>query len=914
MSKKTSSRLIIICPIVVILATSPFIIRYLRDVTSRSLHGWYARLLDFGKIPPAIPTEIIRSTFRETTLQKISTSAQNKKTHTHPESASWRSSCAPFGRNLCSQLGLEQFIYQASAADVRNGYKYCRDYHWAKDLMVPYQPIKFGGPRQLTTIVDVDYYVDINSLLIQFDGPILLYTFQPTEASYSSEFSYTFDNDNSVKYSVSGGAQYKHKVWNYGTDIVSVTSGWTSKSYVVERRSANDHHQFVLLVPIGKWRGLYSWLYNWLGPEPIKHLEVVNNGFAVLDVQTKTGMKRSISRTNEYNCVTLNSKTFDAIRSVVDTTSTNVGNATMVSWIEDRHSASVLTDYFRTNSAIKTATVYPPEQGSFIYQITNPQNYQFEPGALLQPFMSPIVPGAFIPDKSVNNEIAAVKGRIVEPQKDIPPQAPTKFLLDCLEEFVKLLIPKPHQHAPYDVDVVYAHQARPAQRSLLERAESDLPNRKCSTFLKAEPYNKASDPRLITTYNTPDKREYSRYTYCFTDEISKNDWYSFGKTPLQIAIAVCGVCTDETGVSCTDAVRMDGHISEVLRNFERMMLLRFFKPEYHVKIIELHTAQFKIKAHTKQNVKYKIEFARGSGSAETAVFNTCVSKLMDFISRRLAHIPAKQAYEAVGQFGGDDTIATSIQPGIIGGSYIKQAGLLVGQVLDVDEFRRGSPGVNYLSRFYTTEVWYGAPKSTCDLKRILSKLHVTPHLGCFTPVEKLQQKLIGLSRTDGETPVVKQILHAAKRVGIDLSIEADRRIGSWASQFDKEVNWPNGYIEDNHVWLAKFFTDCDPTHLYEYLLDCKNPEDLLTMPIIVTSDSLVVPVKTTTVINEEFHHPPPQPKVETTEKLICFAYTKGKCDKGAKCKFLHEKVCRDFIAGQCNRKNCKFSHSKTTTQ
>jgi hypothetical protein len=892
-----------------------------------------SRMLEYSRYDPPTPARILRSVFRETLTPAINPS---NPSHTHPESGASRSSCTVFAKHIAAKAGIKPFIYQASPLDVKNGYNYSRDFHWAKDVMVPYSNA-LPDPSDLLTIVDVDYYRSIAGLLLNHDGPVLLYTFQPTKAATSSgEFSFTFDAGGVVTYSVSGGACYSHSVWNYGVDVISVTERFSTKYYIVERRKANEHHEYILMLPIGSWYGLFAILAKYLSASSLERLQPIQGDFIMLDVQTSTGLQRSVARVGEHNCATIPMDTFDALRSVNKNNATRIGNATIDSWVDDRHAASVLTDYFRsltiTSQPAAPPVVYPAIVGIKKYQIVKRvMDYVPDCSAYMVSFMSPVYPRVYVPDKSRNNDLAAVRGRILIPQAEaesLAQKPPSAWLVDAMVDFAAILIPEElaFEASPVSVDEVYLRQNRPSQRALLNQADSMLPVRKAKTFLKAEPYQKPSSPRIISTYNSVDKREYSRYIYALSDHIKEEDWYSFGKSPKVIAGRVAEICKSVTsGVACADAERMDGHIHELVRDFERIVLTRFFKPEYHSDVCDLHSSQYQIDAKTTLGVKYTIDYQRGSGSPETAVFNTLLSKFMDFLARLRVGATPLEAYMALGQFGGDDSITPELMPGVIGGKIITEVAALLGQKLEVDEFMINKPGVVYLSRTYWADVWYGNDNSFCDLKRTLSKLHVSANMTGFTPIVKLQQKLSGLALSDAHTPIITTILKTAYKLGLPLNLQYVRGLSSWWSQYDVDVNWPNRASDDESHHIATYVGDVDVIPLYKYLADCKRPEDLLTMPAICDAEE-VPKVKEIVVVDEIVVKPiVPQPlssgllkpvvfvkageQVGSRGKGVCDKYIRREC-KDRNCKFEHVQVCNKFLKGEACAKNCKFRHYK----
>lgn len=866
----------------------------------RLLRFCFTRVINRGMHRPKHKVHLVRNVFRSTTIPYIN--QIDHKTHTHPLSAANRSSCATFSGILSARLGLEPFLYQAAPADVRDGLAYSRDYYWGKDVLVPPSGSVITD-RHLGVMVDVDYYVDLpKHLLYTNDNPQLLYSFQPTKAAKSDgEYVYTFNHDGTITYQVSGGAEYVHKVWALSKDVVTVSDWWKCRSFVLERKKIDDHHEYILFVPIATWYGLYAWLASWLSADKLSRLEPVQGDFAVLDVHTKTGLVKSVARVGRHTSAEVDVKTFNALESVCRNSALKLGNAVVQSWVDnDKIKASILVDYFRNQPKIQMpAVIYPAEIGLKGYEILkdirDKSNDNDKP--LMEPFMAPLYPKTYVPLKNINNEIAAVTGRVLKPAKEalmLAERPPSKMLITCMQEFVDRLVPNKHQGIPVDIDEVYERQSRPSQRQLLERADVSEAKHTLETFMKAEPYQKTTDPRIISVYNPVTKRAYSQYIYALADFIMKQPWYAFGKTPKQIAEYVAYIALNSWLISCADANRMDGHIHQILRDLELMVMYAFFRTEYHSDILEKHGHQYNLRAMTTLGVKYNIDTQRGSGSPETALFNTTTgAKFVDYYARRLRGDSPDEAYGALGIFGGDDMTSGNLET-----KWLVQAGAAVGQVIENVEFYRGQPGVNFLSRMFMVEVWYGRTDSTCDITRMLAKLHVTQHVDAVAPVEKLRQKLAGLIRTDRNTLVFCEIIGCALRVGMNLDFTPDLNISSWWAQYDADENWPNGVLLEECVF------DHDYTHLRDYLDQCKVPEDLLTMPAIELAENFQPNNKSLVSVDDDLKQPPE----EVAATPLCKRFIENRC-VSSKCTFQHTKVCTDYWThGSCSRKTCSFPH------
>ena len=144
------------------------------------------------------------------------------KNHTHGASAANRSTGNLFVDQLARLTGLNPYYYQCSKTDQRRGRDGSRTYFWSKDLQI--DPKMFcPAEKDFIVMIDVDQYVDIPEFLAANQKPLVIYTFRPGSAGESEgEYSFSFDKDSYVTYHVTGGATYKHRVWNYINDSFGV--------------------------------------------------------------------------------------------------------------------------------------------------------------------------------------------------------------------------------------------------------------------------------------------------------------------------------------------------------------------------------------------------------------------------------------------------------------------------------------------------------------------------------------------------------------------------------------------------------------------------------------------------------------------------------------------------------------------
>jgi hypothetical protein len=846
---------------VVVVGTVAFIFRVqIGKFVKRKYTEIVSQLCSKGRRPPQVSQEMLRKQFRNLNNPHI---FAGSKGHTHPKSAASRTATTTIARMICANTAFSPLVIQGSLADKLDGLDITRVSYWMKDLNIGHET-KEPGLNRLIVLTDVDYYMDMPDFMVGNTNPILLYTCQPTSVAHSGgEYSFSFGEDNKITYRVSGGATYQHKVWCYSQDTITVTNWRYTTHYLVERRQADPHHEYVLLVPDGNWAYGYAYIARLMERDSL-HRFVVNAGaYNALRIVKQDGVDVSVGKPDELLHATVPQRTLEAIRIAHDIGKMPIGAATVQTWLEvagyddkehARECAVLLTDYTRALVAPKVSYVYPVPEGVRSYELVG-NRVQDTGQDMMITYMSPIVPEAWAPTRSRNNEVAAVIGRILAPQKDaqrIAERPISRKMIGYMEEFAELLIPCPHVGRPLEIDEVYDRQARPSQRAILDAAEFDgIEGDEARAFLKNEAAQKPAVPRIITTFKGVNKRDYASYIYSFADFVTTQPWYAFGKTPLEIAETVAQMAVmSKAGLNCSDLRKMDGHVHEALRLLEKMCMFRYFSLEERNYLLVLMNKQCNVKSRfsnhkgTRQAVKYPIDWQRGSGSLETAIMNSTDVKFLDYCNRRDLGIGKDEAFYAAGLFGGDDGIASEVTPENVGCDQLVKTAAMFGQSVEVMEYQRGEPGVNFLSRFYSRDLWNGDTTSTCDLARILSKLHVTPNKCGLKPLDKLKEKLSGLALTDRHTPIISELVKTAERVGLVLESKGIRGIASWWSQYSEDVNWPNRQPDDYGAFVQAWLPDCDVTGLFAALAAARRPIDLLTLPCVLEKRQPKVTVRT----------------------------------------------------------------------
>jgi len=867
------------------------------------------------------------------------------KNHTHGFAAASRTCASQFAEYLCATMGLEPYFVQCSAADIRHNRAGSRSYFWTKDVLVP--PSSFDPPSNaMCVLVDVDYYLNLPLWLNSIPKHALLYTIVPESVADSGEVSFTFDANNTMLTTVSGGASYEHPLWNFSNDHVSTVSwsiwGVKVRTWLIDSQRTSKHRAVVLLSQSAEWtgfRGFVAWAClktGFLSSKFLDRLVVAQDDFLILDVVRKDGIYRSVGKPSRFNHAELSVERFDALLASARASRLPITPHQVQPYftaepkISESERVAIVTvvDYLRS-------TIQPDPMKTAV-GLSSVQRYHFNWDGLddrtpsLHAFMNPIIPGAaFAPDISLGNEVRAIKARVLDVKSEVTGDLSVHpFLMQFALEFAEMLFPVQHEGEPMDDDYVTAKQSRPSQRRILEEA-SWLPAlpKIVNSFLKRETYQKLNDPRVISTIDGATKLEYSAFIYAITEHFSKFTdcgepgiwggrsvpWYAFGHKPREIATFITKLASRALNWIDSDLSKMDGRFSELLRHFERICLTRFFKVCHHAQVLKLHGQTYNVKGVTRHGHYYSSEFERRSGSPDTAAFNTAATAFISFIAFRRMGLNKTDSWTCLGIYGGDDGGTPDVDP-----DFLVKAAADVGQKMTMSVISRHQPGLSFLSRYYGPSVWEGDCNSMCDLTRQLVKFHVTTAMPSkISPLTKLVEKSMAFSLTDANTPVlghfVQRVVELAQNTYVRQEMSADdlRALLPWGANVPREDQYPN----DDCPWMWDYAVcalqpyQFDFRAWHENVNKCVLLEQMLEMPVVASvlppeppADDAVLDGEVVPAPPKPVASLPPKDKGEADCNNVCkFFQSKRGCKKGEKCNFLH--VPRDV--GNKNNKNKK---------
>lgn len=769
---------------------------------------------------------------------------QMPSAHSHPTAAMYRNAASETMRRAVKQMGLQVYVVQQSNNDVKNDLPGCRSYYWSKDLEVQSSVFK-PNDNDVLVLVDVDHYLDMNVMLADNYHPYMIYTFQPTavakDGKESDDYSFTFDVNNKVHYWVTGGAEYVHEVWNYGTDVLTVRKskygGLFSVvcTYHVDRISVDEHHQIVCLTPSSRVVGPF--LPSISGTQ-LKRLAISDAGINSLRIVGTEGNHTSIGTPGALKQVTIPTATLDVLKESTLSSKIKPSPAHCMRLAEGNldnvqdamQVASILT---KEAQHVTAATVFPHTDASPVFQAVtrNPFSMEENPKPVVKAFMKPFTVGAYVPTKTRATELLSIHDRVTSPSVGDDFKI-SHFVVNCINEYVGIIVGSDkHTLVPVDLEEIYERQHRPSQRAILNEGCLDIgadEEKFVRTFLKGESKRSLKPPRNVSTESPENKVIYSAYMYAlmnFFADRHRFPWYAFNKDPKAIADIVADLAKNcGSHLLETDFELMDARIGVVPRMLCLMLSLTLFKVEHHTGFETIYSMQYNRQARTPFGFKYWTGYSQLSGGLDTALFNSLVNGFYMFLCNRLTNYDAADAYRRIGIVGGDDGLLADVFT-----ANAEKAAELIGQKVTIDlRAKSRNDRVTFLSRHFSMLVWNGEPSSMCDVQRALEKFHLCS--GKYDhPIDKFYEKLRGFRCTDANSPVFCDLIQAVK--GLDERSPEKTDEVSWWAQWPSEVQWPNINTGNWMGWVSHdLMPNFDFGALQVWCSQINCDEDLLSPP------------------------------------------------------------------------------------
>jgi hypothetical protein len=714
--------------------------------------------------------------------------------HTHPKAASERTAAQDVIANTIKGAGYKPYFVSMANTNQRDEYDGCRLYYWDKDLKAQYRNDKITNDHILV-MIDVDFHADMPKYL-SYGRPIIMYTVVPETVTYiNDEIRYYIENDE-LSYHVSGGAHYKHKLWDYDHEIIyGHDSSWTYYYHVEQRQvdGAIGGRRIITLIPYAKVPNSCRLLTSNSGP--LQRKSFSSNG--VNSVRSADMISLSINGTESG--VTLQYNTFLAIQARLKAKKTDILIGDIETYLRElndclaevRVDSALLYDVFMKYMDIRPkVNVIPTSTLATTFVPRGPKVGEdiISPCQILSPPL--ITQPALFPSKGVNSDTAAVKYRIDEVRNNV---VPPKQYNSYAKEFIDYLIPpsRAHKGIPVERQVVLEKQNKPLQRARNTREQhkmGPIPHNVLKTFTKNEAYTGPNAPRVITSCSPPFAVELQRYVYAFTDDVlKKHDWYCPGKTPLEISEIIQKLSKD--GVIMTDYPKFDGHWSEWMQKHLTIpMMIQWCNRNDRDVLLQLCKGVFVNKAISNNGVPSRPGFSTRSGSPFTGPTNTAGNCFIKYCALRelghdvegaIARIEGKTAKS------GDDG-ADAYEPKLAD-SIISVSETLGFGKPDIMVVGKNEP-VKFLGRVFpnpSTDL-----SSYQDVLRTISKIHLSGNKQ-VTREQAIYNKCHGYLTTDSNTPIIADYCRTMIRLVGEHSF-----VGATDEEVYKATNaWPQPNIE-----------------------------------------------------------------------------------------------------------------------
>ncbi len=826
--------------------------------------------------------EDIRKSFRA--LKKHVFTPKPFKNHPHGQAAANRAMANNIIDVFIKRIKRTRYDFQTSAK-IGARTKGFRSWIFAKDLTIQPKYDHFDPHKHIFTMIDVDYYVDMPQLM---DGrTLVLYTFVPQGvATTTLNGRYHFTENDVVKYTVNGGASYKHKLWDYRYDDYYINHWWGSVAYHCDRIKTSEDRFIILLSPI---RTIYTPISYRLHGNPIKRMRVVFGGMSLKENNDVV----SISGVNGEPEVTVPRKTIESAF-----TRLSASKAPHISDVERLFKVDKVDDYlyaatvFFTHFKQWTPSQVPMtmETDDFSYQSLGP--LATEDGRTSMRSIGTAYTRGFAPVLSYNNDEACVLGRLTNVRNTMP--CPT-FAEGMMEEFVTQCVRRMETDrnlAPLSYEAYRTRVNKSTTKLKLDSVEYFNLAREVATiksFQKREAYAKMSDPRNISTLDAAHNATLGQFMYPLADQLKKLHFYGPGRSPQGVSQAVQSKLLWQTYVVSSDVSRMDGSVSLHLREVYEHLMIASFAEAYESEIQHLLTAEENATGSTAHGVRYKAKGSILSGSSITSQLGTIINAYISYCTLRYDKFDPEVAFDNLGFYFGDDGLTCYINP-----QSLRYVSAQFGMLFKAEVINQNEP-LKYLGRIYA-DPWVSGEAIT-QVDRQLTKLNLT-EMPINVPTEViLRRRAQSYMITDPNTPIIK---------------EWSTRVLHFTDKFNPL--WERYQMlaaKEDSYWIRFEDTFMPPT--YETALPLvADSLGIATSDVLIICDRLsraasiselffkIIDKQPVVTIPCTYEGQSIQPAEGPTHNEQVEAHKSIKPQKS--------NVCRHFLKGNCNYKNCQFSH------
>lgn len=873
-----------------------------------------------------------RTMFRNTPVNLRSPLSSNP----HGVSASHRSTGDDIIQSFALKNGLTLFSVGASPKDGYNSVSGNSAYFFEKDLRKSSQYDSIPDSACIK-MVDVDYYLTASQLADYGHRSecMLFYTMIPESlATQTDESLTTVSADGKITQKHHGSTAYTHYLWDWSVDYVTLIN-WRYylfpciTHYYVETIRVAESRFVVGLFPCLRGGPIATYIYYLMGDlRPLTrwrptHCNGVNYMCGPKNVTISfadSGVQSVITRDQFLELLHVPRVTAPSTQRITGKETTSYALTAAMSLIRDAP-----VDY-APRTFDTTPRSYKPEYSDI------EENEYKTPGRQMFP---PLVDGTFVPARSLASDVQCVHDRLdrLQTKKTISAKytSAARLFIDVLSSLT------PEKAHPDPVETVIDESLATQKNKYSNALVEDDPDASIyKAFQKAEAYGDIKPPRNISAVAPLHVVQFSTFIRPFVRFLKeKIHWYSFGKTPSELADQVAEIMSANHGVLVEgDFSRYDGTQWTFCVDLCTSALLAFYHPKYHEEILTLKAKLSYSTFMTCFGLKYCTYDTMKSGSANTSCDNTLFHAFCQFAHLYTSGFSAKEAWNLIGLCAGDDGLLRTTDPS----GYEKTCSDL-GMVLKCTVRQPGDP-VGFLGRIWPH---WDSNQSFFDPMRCLSKFHYSDTSDPKIDSEILAwRKAAGYYVTDKGNFIGHIARHTLQLTGAGSTEIVERRewlahvlpanVKMSSSQLFETVQtavYPTFHSDPFTLLLADgsldpcysyFLTQVEmygvtPNDVKQWYLSLLEVRNINNFPTLLTIPPSIPTVATSVdgvVLGPEMQ---PAPKLQEVNRPLCYQlYTRRKCSL-KKCNFYHGEFCRDFLSDKgCSRSKCKFTHCALSTK
>nr|WNT71152.1 MAG: RNA-dependent RNA polymerase [Satepeofons virus] len=684
----------------------------------------------------------------------------------------------------------------------------CQHQHYAVGDL--HRSVSADTPKNGDVIacIDVDYYLENPDKTFGYVNPIILHTFQPFSVCGMDGDSPYRIIDDTIVYDVSGGASWRHKLWDWTVfgEFVSfpaqelgvfgqLLSWFGVRKNIYQKihhaRPYEDcpHRAMVWMLP-----QFTAWSISWLPTDlrarrlsRIQFADATRPGWNTITSIRNNEVWISFGRAGEDACMDMKKTNFDVLmglQSAQSVTSRMLGMG-----YNSPHDLALVGQYFRkaivepvsSVRLAKPATVKVHWPASFEAETEESSARSYAAPLVTDENLMPMIKRWECLSDSLERRVTFVRNTVEPPRR----------YNSLAEEFVRLVVPHPDLGHPMSLEEAAGELSKPSQVLAVTNIWEtvDMSHRRLiEAFVKNEPTMK--NGRIISSF--PDARfllKFSAFTLKFREEVLHTEWnqhwFCPGSTPYEIAKRVQEYVGDVHRPAEGDFSNLDGSISLWLqRRVMNAVYHRYFHPDHRKELTNYTDMMVNCPARAKRfGFRYDAGVGVKSGSPTTCDLNTVANAFVMYcaVRRSFPELAPCDAFRHIGLAFGDD--------GLFDATFASQWNKVakdLGLTLKVESYKPDK-GVTFLARVFP-DPWRSLT-SFQDPIRTWRKLHLTSRDPTVPVADAAVDRLEGYLTTDKLTPITSEyadslVRYYLPKTSADRSRRKDRNreVPYWLTQ------------------------------------------------------------------------------------------------------------------------------------